>query len=65
MNSLLEDAIRRLWKSQDDLASVKGQLRQAQGELTQLRQEAEQARTAHDAMEKMLNSYLVGARPSA
>ncbi|RWO57042.1 hypothetical protein [Mesorhizobium sp.] len=60
MNSLLEDATRRLWKAQDDLASVKGQLRQAQGELVQLRQEAAQARADHDAMEQMLNRSMAG-----
>jgi hypothetical protein len=55
MNSaLLEDAIRRLWKAEDDLKAVKGQLRQALGERDQLRQEAAQARAAEAEMERML-----------
>ncbi|RUT86788.1 MULTISPECIES: hypothetical protein [unclassified Mesorhizobium] len=63
--ALLEDAIRRLWKAEDDLNAVKGQLRQARGEREQAMQEASQARQAHDAMERMLNAHLLGARPSA
>ncbi|RUU80240.1 hypothetical protein [Mesorhizobium sp. M7A.F.Ca.MR.362.00.0.0] len=52
--TLLEDAIRRLWKAEDDLKAVKGQLRQALRERDQLRQEAAQARAAEAEMERML-----------